>query len=89
MATLSGRVMLAGEEPAPSAVVEVSNASGDIVDQVVVDDQGRYTYHLTSGSWVLRAWDARGHRAQRRVDLARNEDKILDLALRTPREDDR
>lgn len=84
MSKLTGAVTVHGDKPALSAVVEVSNATGDIVDQVQVDDAGRYTYHLSAGTWKLRVWDAHGHRGTAEVSLAEGEDKVVDLDLHEP-----
>ncbi|MBA3629769.1 MAG: DUF1416 domain-containing protein [Actinobacteria bacterium] len=77
---LTGTVTVHGGERAKSAVVEVLNASGDVVDQVQVDDGGRYLYHLSEGIWTLRVWDAHGHRGRAQVQLD-DEDKVVDLEL--------
>ena len=81
-AELSGTVNSEGSTPAPKAVVEVLNASGDVVDQVMVDDHGRFNYHLSAGKWTLRAWDPHGRRAATEVSLSPGEHKEtrLDLA---------
>ena len=76
---VSGRVTFDGAA-APSAVVEVHNATGDVVDQVQVDSDGRFTYHLAPGSWSLVAWDAHGHRGRREVILV-DEDESIDVPL--------
>jgi hypothetical protein len=79
--TVSGRVTRTGGGAASDAVVELHNATHDVVDQVTVDDDGRYVYHLARGKWLLRAWDARGGRARAVVELAADEDKTLNLEL--------
>ena len=79
---LSGVVQAHGE-PALTAVVEISNSQGDIVDQVQVDDTGRYTYHLSPGDWTLKVWDAHGHRGQSNVTIG-EEDTSHDLSLDEP-----
>ena len=81
MTTLSGRVTLPGGEPAATAVVELHNATGDVVDQVQVDDEGVYRYHLSSSTWKLRAWDAHGHGARAEATVEEGEDKRLDIEL--------
>ena len=83
MAKLTGTVTVNGE-PAISAVVELQNATGDVVDQVQVDDQGRYTYHLSSGLWTLNVWDAHGHRGRQDVSIG-DEDRSVDVLLDTPK----
>jgi hypothetical protein len=81
MATLSGKVLVDGEEAALDAVVELHNSGGDIVDQVQVDDTGRYMFHLSEGVWSLRSWDPHGGRAEGRASLGLDEDVTLDLRL--------
>ncbi len=82
MTTLSGRVSVRGaSKPATTATVELLNPSGDIIDQVRVDDQGAFTYHLVPGHWSLNAWDAGGHRGRAEVTLREGEDKVVDLHL--------
>lgn len=51
---LQGRITLDGTDPATGAVVEIHNGQGDILDQVQVDSEGRYRYHLSEGAWVLK-----------------------------------
>ncbi|MDQ3783578.1 MAG: carboxypeptidase-like regulatory domain-containing protein [Actinomycetota bacterium] len=80
MSLLTGTITVHGREPAESAVVEVLNASGDVLDQVQVDHGGRYRYHLGAGMWTLRVWDAQGHRGRAEVQLG-EEDKVFDLDL--------
>jgi hypothetical protein len=77
---LFGRVTVGGET-ANGAVVEIHNATDDVVDQVLVDDDGGYEYHLSPGKWRLRAWDPHGHRAQRELRVDAGEDLGLDVEL--------
>ena len=84
MSKLSGTVTTPDGAISPEAVVELHNSSNDTLDQVVVDDDGRYTYHLVEGTWVLRAWDAHGRRASVTVTLATGEDQDLDIELVEP-----
>jgi Carboxypeptidase regulatory-like domain len=78
---LSGTVSVQGGGPARAAVVELHNSSGDVVDQVQVDDTGRFTYHLSPGTWHLRVWDSSGHRGEKDVTLSPDEDGVVDLDL--------
>jgi hypothetical protein len=80
-AELSGTVSSEGSTPAPEAVVEILNGAGDIVDQVMVDDRGRFNYHLSAGKWSLRAWDPHGRRASAEVTLGADERKVTKLDL--------
>ena len=82
MSILSGTVKVHGGEPA-NAVVEVLNARGDVLDQVRVDQEGSYRYHLGAGMWTLRAWDAHGHRGRAEVQLGET-DMSFDLDLDEP-----
>jgi hypothetical protein len=82
MSKLEGTVRI-GSSVAASAVVEVHNSAGDTLDQVVVDDQGRFTYHLSPGKWTLQAWDGQGHRAAIEVWLE-EQDETVQLELREP-----
>lgn len=85
MTKLSGRVTLHGAaKPATTATVELLNESGDIIDQVRVDDQGAFAYHLVPGRWRLNAWDAHGHRGRAEVTLREGEDGVVDLDLEEP-----
>jgi len=79
--TLSGTVKLPDGAPAETAVVELHNAGGDIVDQVQVDEMSRYLFYLRPGSWALRAWDRHGHRGAAQVALEEGEHATLDLDL--------
>ena len=83
MPKLTGRITVHGDKPATSAVVEVHNSQGDVVDQVQVDADGRFTYHLSEGSWSLNVWDAHGHRGTKEVTLT-DDDQNADLDLHEP-----
>ena len=80
MTLLTGTITFHRDEPAKSAVVEIQNPSGDVLDQVQVDSGGRYVYHLVPGTWTLRVWDAHGHRGRAEIHLGA-EDKAFDLHL--------
>jgi hypothetical protein len=84
MTTLTGRVTVHGETPARTATVELKNSQGDVVDQVAVDEEGRYRYHLAAGDWSLNIWDAHGHRGRAQVSLSDGEDRTLDVDLEEP-----
>ena len=83
MPKLSGRITVHGDHPATSAVVEVHNSQGDVVDQVQVDGDGRYNYNLSAGSWTLNVWDAHGHRGRQQVTLS-DDDQTADVDLEEP-----
>ncbi len=81
MPTLRGHVTADGQ-PAVSAVVELHNSQGDVLDQVQVDDEGGYIYHLVPGQWALNVWDAHGHRGHAEVEMVEgDEDTIVDVQL--------
>ena len=79
MSTLTGRVTVDGS-PVPTAVIEVHNSQGDVVDQVQADEDGRYKYHLSPGDWTLNVWDEQGHRARKGVTIA-EDDTSMDIEL--------
>lgn len=84
MTKLTGKVTVHGEVPARTATVELHNSTGDVVDQVMVDDDGRFAYHLAPGQWKLNIWDAHGHRGKAEVTLAEGEDKDVSIDLEEP-----
>lgn len=84
MTRLVGRVTVHGDKPAKTATVELHNSSGDVVDQVMVDDNGRFTYHLAPGTWKLNIWDAHGHRGASSVALEEGEDMDIEIDLEEP-----
>ena len=77
---VSGTVLVE-DRPASGATVELHNSSGDVVTQIMVDDDGRFAFHVSAGSWSLNAWDAHGHRGSAPVTLAEGESKDLQLVL--------
>ena len=83
MPKLTGRITVHGDHPATTAVVEVHNSTGDVVDQVQVDADGRYTYHLSANTWTLNVWDAHGHRGKQEITLT-EDDQNVDLDLHEP-----
>lgn len=80
MTRLIGVVATQGK-PTGSAVVELHNSSGDVVDQVVVDERGRYTFHLSPGDWTLAAWDHEGRRGSAAVTVTQDRDEKADIDL--------
>lgn len=83
MVKLQGRITRDGSDPATDAVVEIQNGQGDVVDQVQVDGDGRYRYHLSEGTWVLNVWDSHGHRGRREVPVG-PDDRSIDIELSIP-----
>ena len=83
MPKLHGRITVHGDKPATSAVVELHNSQGDTLDQVQVDADGNYIYHLVAGDWVLNVWDAHGHRGTSKVELG-EDDLVVNVDLDEP-----
>jgi Protein of unknown function (DUF1416) len=81
---LTGAITVHGSKPARTAVVELHNSTGDVVDQVQVDGEGRYVYHLSAGEWTLRVWDKHGHRGLTNVSISDEDEKVADLELEEP-----
>jgi hypothetical protein len=79
--TLSGTVTLPTGKPADTATVELHNSSGDILDQIVCDSNGRFRYHLSPGDWRLFVWDSKGGRAELGVTLQKDEETAVDIDL--------
>ena len=85
MTKLRGRVTVhGGAKPARTATVELIDDSGDVIDQVRVDDAGAFTYHLIGGSWKLNVWDAHGHTGRVDVSVQEGEEKVLEVDLEEP-----
>ncbi len=84
MTKLLGAITVHASKPATTATVELHNKSGDVVDQVQVDDHGRFVYHLSPGSWSLRVWDRHGHRGAAEVSVVEGEEKMVKLDLEEP-----
>ena len=82
MANVSGRITVQGQ-PANRATVELHSGTGDHISQVVVDDDGRYRFHLAPGNWRLNVYDAHGHRGKTQFELG-DEDETVDLDLSVP-----
>jgi carboxypeptidase family protein len=85
MTTLSGRITVQGGRPAADAVVELHNATGDVMDQVRVNDEGRYRFYVSPGVWSLTIWDRYGHRGVGEVSVLEGDEKTLDINLTEPR----
>ena len=83
MAQLTGTITVHGDKPAKQATVELINETGDVVDQILVSDDGRYAYHLAAGNWTLNIYDPHGHRGREAVHLG-DEDVTLNVDLGEP-----
>lgn len=79
-ARLSGRVLADGA-PVKIGTVELHNETDDIVDSILVDEEGRYSFHLRPGRWTLRAWDVQGRRGEETVALEPGADVAVDIKL--------
>ena len=84
MPTLKGRITVHGDKPATTAVVELHNSQGDVLDQVQVDGDGNFLYHLVAGQWNLNIWDAHVHRGTASVELTGDDDHVVDVDLHEP-----
>jgi hypothetical protein len=85
VAQLTGTITVHGSKPAKQATVELINEVGDVVDQVLVTDDGRYDYHLAAGNWTLNIYDPHGHRGKQHVHIG-DEDVTVDVDLDEPAE---
>lgn len=83
MANVSGRITVHGDKAAKDATVEIHNSTGDHISQMVVDGEGRYTFHLAPGTWRIKVYDAHGHRGDAEFELG-NDDINVDLDLQEP-----
>ena len=83
MPNVSGRITVHGDKPAAHATVELHNAAGDHISQVVVDEDGTYRFHLAAGTWRLNVYDPHGHRGGAEFTL-QDDDEKLDLDLGEP-----
>jgi hypothetical protein len=80
MPAIKGRV-ISERAPAIGAItVELVNRTGDTVDQIQVDDEGRFILHVSPGAWKLRAYDPNGRRGEAAADVA-DEETLVELAL--------
>jgi hypothetical protein len=80
-ATISGRVTVEEGAPATDGVVELHNATDDVVTQVAVDGEGRYRFYVTEGLWKLKVWDSHGRRGQGQTHVSTGDDRHLDVRL--------
>jgi carboxypeptidase family protein len=80
---LTGTITVHGSKPAKLATVEVINEGGDVVDQIVVSDDGKYQYHLAAGNWTLNIYDPHGHRGRQDVQLG-DDDATVNVDLSEP-----
>jgi hypothetical protein len=79
-AHVSGRVLAEGD-PVKIGTVELHNRTDDILGTILVDPQGRYSFHLSPGKWKLRAWDVHGRRGEVAVELRSGADAAVDIKL--------
>lgn len=69
MPAIEGLATAQRQTPVGGITVELINQTGDIVDQVRVDDEGRFTLHVSPGTWKLRAYDPNGQRGETSVSI--------------------
>lgn len=81
--TISGRVTVEQGLGATGAVVELHNATDDVVTQVRVDAEGRYRFHVSEGLWKVKVWDQHGRRGEGQTNVLSGEDRPLDVHLET------
>ena len=79
--TISGKVTAPEGSPVPDAVVELHNASDDVLTQIQVDEEGRYRFHVTEGLWQLKAWDPHGRRGEGKASVSNGEDRNLNVSI--------
>jgi uncharacterized protein YfaS (alpha-2-macroglobulin family) len=76
MPDISGHVSGERATPVGGITVELINSAGDIVDQVQVDDDGRFKLHVSPGTWKLSAYDPGGRRVEATTEVADEEAKV-------------
>jgi len=79
-AWINGRVLADGS-PVKIGTVELHNQTNDIMDTILVDQDGRYSFHLSPGKWTLCAWDVEGRRGEVTVDLKSGRTAAVDIRL--------
>jgi hypothetical protein len=79
-AWINGRVMADGA-PVKIGSVELHNQTDDILDTVLVDDEGRYSFNLSPGTWRLCAWDVQGRHGEITVALKSGKSAAVDIKL--------
>ena len=80
MPAIKGQVASSIELPIGAITVELINPTGDIVDQVQVDAEGRFLLHVSQGAWRLRAYGPQGQRGETSVEVD-TDDATTELAL--------
>jgi hypothetical protein len=78
--TIYGRVTVE-QGRAANAVVELHNATDDVLTQIAVDEDGGYRFYVTEGIWRLVAWDPHGHRGRAEARVTTGENRRLDVHL--------
>jgi hypothetical protein len=69
---------LAGYWPSQSG--NLVNATGDIVDQVQVNEEGGFVLNVSPGSWKVRGYDPQGQRGETTVSITQD-DVAVQLSL--------
>jgi Protein of unknown function (DUF1416) len=69
MPAIKGQIASPLDTPIGAITVELINPTGDIVDQVQVDAEGRFLLHVSSGTWKLNAYGPQGQRGEASVEI--------------------
>jgi uncharacterized protein DUF1416 len=80
MATITGTVTL-DQSPAPRVYVRLYGPSGEFVSEEYTREDGRFLFHVASGTWTLEARAAGAETEKRAVDI-KDADASADIALR-------
>jgi hypothetical protein len=78
--TISGRVTVEGGAEATDGVVELHNATDDVVTQIALEG-GHYRFYVTEGLWKLKVWDPHGRRGEAQTRVSTGDDRHLDVPL--------
>lgn len=80
MPAIRGRIDTQRELDVGGITVELVNATGDIVDQVQVNEEGGFVLNVSPGSWKLRGYDPQGQRGETTVSITQD-DVAVQLSL--------
>jgi hypothetical protein len=80
MATISGTVTL-DQAPASRVYVRLYGPSGEFVSEEYTREDGRFQFHVATGTWTLEARAAGAETEKRAVDV-KDADASADIALR-------
>ena len=80
MPAIKGRVTSKRGASIGAPTVELINPTGDIVDQVQVDADGRFALNVSPGTWNLKTYDPQGQRGEASVSVG-DDDAVAELLL--------